>query len=514
MISDSDDIEICTVDDVLDELSSDSSDEESEQVAQYSNPNIPIVTVPQGSSHRPYIPPSYSYDEGGGSVARSDSPEYVIPSSSDEESEMVAQSSNPYPPTVAIEPSRPDSPDYNPPRHPPKTRKLNHDGSNSNHFYPPLPPPISRRSTLLPELHQHWNFDKVMQVIREDQELKACKALEDIPLDRLDSLYGKLTSYRFLVVGDLLGLEKKGYRLPRDAQKYLLHHMGEAEVHLLQLLWRKEYSSRTLSNQVMRQYRQSDKFDQQPDLEHGPQLLEDLREHNGWKKTSRAMYMGTHRLLFLHPELKGKLTNTSTLSTNIRYPIGFGNEEPDLLSPEFNLERELDKRAAMMWTHGKNRPLLIEFIPSATEGTQFQPISHHLVGFMMVLKRVRIRWAKGSIGMTLTPPMPIPDKEIGTYDERLQAHLDLVKLAQFLGFALGVPVVPLPVVEERYVPTDMCQRHSQDMWYRKKPHWNKVPVFDVQGRPTTEYHRRVKYELDEALKVLSKAPELGTEFHL
>jgi hypothetical protein len=61
MISDSDDVEICTVDDILNELypeiSSDSSDEETETVAQYSNPDIPIVTVPQGSNTPPYVPP-------------------------------------------------------------------------------------------------------------------------------------------------------------------------------------------------------------------------------------------------------------------------------------------------------------------------------------------------------------------------------------------------------------------------------------------------------------------------
>jgi hypothetical protein len=214
---------------------------------------------------------------------------------------------------------------------------------------------MSHRATLLPELNQIWDFDQVMQVIREDQKLKACKALEDIPLDRLDSLYKKLTSYRYLVVGDLLGLEKKGYRLPKDAQRYLLNHMGEAEVHLLQRMWRKEFSSRTLTNQVKRQDLQS-KLTHQFNLDHGPQLLEDLRVDNGWKRASRAMYMGT-KLFFLHPDLKGKLINTSSFSTVISYPIGFGNEEQDLLSPEFNLERELDKRAAMMWTHGKNRPL-------------------------------------------------------------------------------------------------------------------------------------------------------------
>ena len=128
MISDSDDVEICTVDDILNELypeiSSDSSDEETETVAQYSNPDIPIVTVPQGSNTPPYVPPSYSFDEEGGSVA---------------------QDFDPDPPTVTYEPKRSDSPDYNPPKHPPKPivleRSYFYDDPDPRLFHPPPPPP-------------------------------------------------------------------------------------------------------------------------------------------------------------------------------------------------------------------------------------------------------------------------------------------------------------------------------------------------------------------------------------
>ena len=142
-------------------------------------------------------------------------------------------------------------------------------------------------------------------------------------------------------------------------------------------------------------------------LDHnGPQLPRDLRDSRTWKEGKKAIYVGTN-YPYLHPPHQETILNMSIIHKDLIYQMGF--EGPVKQTPwqehDHTLyRRQLQKRGEMLGSQNYF-PLIVEFTKSSDEDDPTTPLAQHLIGFLKVLARLRLRY-NGPIAMVMYPPIP------------------------------------------------------------------------------------------------------------
>ena len=107
--------------------------------------------------------------------------------------------------------------------------------------------------------------------------------------------------------------------------------------------------------------------------------------------------------------------------------------------PERNLFDHIETRGNILGNL-QPYPILVEFTKNPDEDSD-TPIAQHLIGFLKVLTRVKLRYL-GRIAMVLYPPLPTDVTEGNTrlYQLELERYAETCKLANFLGEMVGVAV--------------------------------------------------------------------------
>ena len=164
--------------------------------------------------------------------------------------------------------------------------------------------------------------------------------------------------------------------------------------------------------------------------------------------------------------------------------------------PERNLFDHIETRGNILGNL-QPYPILVEFTKNPDEDSD-TPIAQHLIGFLKVLTRVKLRYL-GRIAMVLYPPLPTDVTEGNTrlYQLELERYAETCKLANFLGEVVGVAVHCLDLFKTE-VP-------NHPGWYQRKVHWSREALFGQNGRPTKEWYNRQFANLDLFLIALKNS---------
>ena len=162
---------------------------------------------------------------------------------------------------------------------------------------------------------------------------------------------------------------------------------------------------------------------------------------------------------------------------------------------DHTLYRQLQKRGEMLGSQNYF-PLIVEFTKSSDEDDPTTPLAQHLIGFLKVLARLRLRY-NGPIAMVMYPPIPRDWEDTESYEFILQQHEQNCKIAVFLGELTGILVHCFALFETQ-VPNNKG-------WYYRKKSWNKEALIGQTGKFTKEFFTRQKEELTLLLRSLCNA---------
>ena len=377
---------------------------------------------------------------------------------------------------------------------------------------PSNPPPEQDADPHLLRNHGHHNYEHVLTLIKEQLDLPPQDDLKDIPCFRIPDLTVVIENNWVPRVQELLQKGKAGGEVSSAEMGFLRRHIGWLERQCHENALKTDRANYTLTNrqpdflfsenrkvectECQSSHSRFNSMDPCFPLDHnGPQLPRDLRSGGCWKDGKKAIYIGTQNH-YLHPAHQEKVLNLS-ITRKIGYPTGFENS-PGYLPGDFSgtwLYQQLEKRGEVLGC--KNHyPLIVEFTKSYLDDDPTTPLSHHLIGFLKVLSRLRLRY-NGPIAMVLYPPLPRLWEDTESYALELEEYERDSQLAMFLGEVVGMVVYCFSLFETN-VPDNKG-------WYYRKKSWHKECLYGRSSKITKEFLVRQKEELDLLVRSLLSA---------
>jgi hypothetical protein len=222
----------------------------------------------------------------------------------------------------------------------------------------------------------------------------------------------------------------------------------------------------------------------------GPRRISDLKRDLSWKYSAKAIIVGNNGLIYLPPYLRNTHINIGSIQDwDYSVPTSADNIFQNCQTHESSLIKRIERIIELVGA-GSHLPIFVEFYENSNYNQA--NIALHVCGFAHAIRHCQYLYA-GPIIMIIGPVMAREGETESSYQRKKAVLGFLQKASHYIGNALGVPIVHVPMQSTEILPSgETVQYH----------YFGLEPIFSSKGIPTREFYHRLQFWFEHATKYI------------